>query len=144
MTSEQTSYNSIISSLQTMKYLFAFVLVTLMMSQSNAHLLRNDNMCNATREVLCVTDVLLFISNTTIPIQRLANRTQKQILHRNQKQIDTFNRYVDFQINYVSSQLPDNKNHAKFPKSNNINKVSLEVSSIFVLNSIILFLDRFY
>ncbi|CAF1223897.1 unnamed protein product [Rotaria magnacalcarata] len=98
--------------------LFNFLLI-LSVTQSHAHLFKNDNMCNATREVLCVKDVFAIMNKTIENISRAAIKTEKLILARNRKIYDTFNRYVNFEIDFIDSRLPDDKYHVNFSKTSN-------------------------
>ncbi|CAF2955754.1 unnamed protein product [Rotaria sp. Silwood2] len=94
----------------------------LFISQSNEEQAENDNMCNLTRGILCVNDVLNEIAATTENLNQTINEIKKHIL-RNASIVDKIIRYVKFQMQSIDSQIPTLKYHMHFFRMSNIDKV---------------------
>jgi hypothetical protein len=90
----------------------------------NGQQAKSDDMCKITRDVLCVKDVLMIIATVARRINRTTNEIENHILNKIQAdQLQTLNRYVDFEKNLIRSHLPTPLYHAKFIQVNNIDKV---------------------
>ena len=81
-----------------------------------------DNMCPATRDVLCVKDTLLTIATVTRSINRTANEIERNILLKYQE-IETLNRYINYEMDVIQPHLPLPRYHVKFFEVNYIDKV---------------------
>jgi hypothetical protein len=95
---------------------------------------KTDDMCGTLRNVLSVKDVLMDIVTAAKSIDRKANEIQKYIENKTQI-VGTLNRYVNWEIDYIGSQLPTSKYHVQFIQLNNIDKVCFS-SIFFYLNNI--------
>jgi hypothetical protein len=85
---------------------------------------KSDDMCKIARDVLCVKDVLMIIATVARSINRTTNEIEKYILNKTPaKQVQTLNRYVNFEMSLIHSHLPTPLYHAKFFQVNNIDKV---------------------
>jgi hypothetical protein len=95
---------------------------------------KTDDMCGTLRNVLSVKHVLMDIGPAAKSIDRKANEIQKYIENKTQI-VGTLNRYVNWEIDYIGSQLPTSKYHVQFIQLNNIDKVCFS-SIFFYLNNI--------
>jgi hypothetical protein len=84
--------------------------------------LQTDDMCKATRDVLCVKDVLMVIATVAKSINRTVNEIERSITNGVQI-INTINRYVNFEMGIIHSHLPTPQYHVNFFQVSNINKV---------------------
>jgi hypothetical protein len=111
--------------------LIIFTLI-LLVNGSHEEELKTDDLCKITRNVLCVKDVLMIIATVARSINRTANEIEKQIVTKIQI-LDTLNRYVNFEMGLIHSQLPTPQYHVQFFQLNIIDKVCL-LSFSFVRN----------
>jgi hypothetical protein len=107
-----------------MNILLIIFISFLFASGSNAEELKTDGLCKITQDVLCVKDVLMLIATVTKSINQTAYEIEKQIVKKIQN-LDTLDRYVNFEMHLIQSQLPVSRDHAKFFQMNNIDKVCL-------------------
>lgn len=91
-------------------------------SQSEAHPIKYDHLCNATRQVLCIRDVLTSINKTAKDIHDKAIEAELEILRRDVT-VDQINYYIAREIKAIQGHLPNETFHAKFSKLNNIHRV---------------------
>ncbi|CAF0939256.1 unnamed protein product [Adineta ricciae] len=80
-----------------------------------------DNMCPATRDVLCVKDTLLTIATVARSINRTANEIERTILSKYQE-IETLNRYINYEMGVIQVYLPLPRYHVKFFQVNYVDK----------------------
>jgi hypothetical protein len=94
---------------------------------------KTDDMCGTLRNVLSVKDVLMDMSTAAKSIDRKANEIQNYIENETQI-VGTLKGYVNWEMNYIGSQLPTSEYHVQFLQLNNIDKVYFS-SFFFYLNN---------
>ncbi|CAF1056771.1 unnamed protein product [Rotaria sordida] len=109
------------SILSNMNILLIILMLILFISQSDEQQLKNDDMCNLTREILCVKDVLKDIVTMIENINQTINKIQKYILSKIIK-VNKFDHYITHEIDLINSYLPISKYHVNFFQMNNIHK----------------------
>ncbi|CAF1306549.1 unnamed protein product [Rotaria sp. Silwood1] len=109
------------SMISNMTILLIILILILFISQSNEQQLKNDDICNPTREVLCIKDILKDISIIAVTINETINNIQKHISSKTIN-IEKFDRYVAHQMDSINSYLPIPKYHVHFFRMNNIHK----------------------
>lgn len=95
----------------------------LLASKSETHLIRHDHLCNATRHVLCVQEILEAINKTAQRIHTKAIITKNVIRARYANMSAYLDRYIAIEENNIDGRLPNETFHAKLIRMNNINMV---------------------
>jgi len=90
--------------------------------ESNEEHIKDDQMCQVIRNVLCVADSLNRIATVAKSINRTVNDIEKAIENKHDA-LDTLNRYVTYEMGSIHSQIPTPQYHVQFFQSNNIDKV---------------------
>jgi hypothetical protein len=123
------------------KNIFLIILISILFASGlDEQQSKNDGMCSIRRGVLCVKDVLMIIATVAKSLNRTANEIEKHIVQKIGI-LDTLNRYVNFEMGLIHSNLPTPQYHVQFFLFNNIDKVFF--SSIFFYLNNIFFIEIF-
>ncbi|UJR21987.1 hypothetical protein I4U23_025055 [Adineta vaga] len=93
---------------------FSKIILVIVISFALAdHRSKHDDMCPFTRDTLCVKDLLMTIAIVARSVNRTANEIERNILFKYQE-IETLNRYINYEMGIIQSDLPTPQLHVKF------------------------------